>query len=87
MSSRRTRPRFQPRVHEPEGRVVANARFRAEAARYGLRWQCTDCAYHRPSDGACSVGWPNEALSVRDADAIDERDEPVFCKAFEDATT
>lgn len=84
MSTRRQRPRFQPNVSGAEGRDAANLGFREQAATFALRWQCQECAYYRPSDHACSVGWPNDALAALDAEAIDENDIPVFCKAFED---
>ncbi len=83
MTTRRTRPRFQPTVSGPEGRAAANATFAAQAESWGLRWRCDHCAYLRPSDRQCSVGWPNDGL-VDAVDAIDDSDVPVFCKAFED---
>ena len=83
MTTKRTRPRFQPNVSGTEGRVAANMTFAEQAAAWGLRWRCEHCAYQRPSDGQCSVGWPNDELAYA-IDAIDVRDVPVFCKAFED---
>ncbi len=86
MSTRQQRPRFQPNVTGPEGRDAANALFREQASAYGLIWQCEACAYWRPSDRRCSVGWPNDALDRPGAEAIGLDDVPVFCKAFEDVS-
>jgi hypothetical protein len=83
MSTKQQRIRFQPRVSGAEGREAANAVFLAEATRFNLRWRCQECVYQRPSDGQCSVGWPNEALGAASGDAIDAFNAPIFCKAFE----
>ncbi len=83
MSTDRSRPRFQPEIAGTEGRAAANAAFAADVLRYGLRWRCDDCAFLAPTEGRCSVGWPNATL--RDAvEAIGDDGIPVFCKAFED---
>lgn len=84
MSTKQRRIRFSPCVTGPAGRDADNQTFREQAHAHNLRWQCHDCAYWRPSDRQCSVGWPNDALDQQGAAAIDDADVPIFCKAFED---
>lgn len=83
MSTPRKRRRFQPRVVGAEGRAAVVARFRTEAATWGLLWRCDDCVFVKPSDGSCSLAWPNDALRPADPDVLDADDVPIFCKAFE----
>lgn len=53
-------------------------RFEAEAARYGLRFQCTDCGLFDTARG-CAHGYPTE----RHHPATAGRALVVFCKDFE----
>lgn len=81
----RTRPAaFQPRlVQADEDRDAVNAEFRREAAAFRLQYRCPDCAFVRPLDGRCSVGWPNATLMREPFEAIGADGIPAFCKAFE----
>ena len=84
MSTKRTRKRFQPRVTRGTTAAAVNATFRDESHKWGLRWTCQHCVYLTPSDGQCSLHWPNEPLMARDPDVLDGDEVPIFCKAFED---
>jgi hypothetical protein len=60
--------------------------LRDEARRFALRYACADCAHfdadgdpRDPQKGACGEGWPDRV----ERDAIELRDEVVFCKEFE----
>jgi len=64
-------------------RIAQDARFRAERARFSLRFGCEDCAMFDPSGGACAHGFPtSEHREARydDPDAL-----LVFCKEWEAA--
>jgi hypothetical protein len=78
----RRRPRFMPELLRGRSPAEVNAGFRFEATQWGLRYRCEDCAYFRSTGRGCLVGWPSQGLRGTD-DALDERGEPVFCKAFE----
>ena len=60
-------------------KTVVDARLRAEANRFALRFACEDCAQFCPARG-CAHGYP---LAPRRRDL--ESDEIVFCKEFETA--
>lgn len=72
--------------------AAANARFRAEAAEFGLRYRCAACVHADPAGppGAwpCSLGYPNRML-LGPVEAIGERGDArdrghiTFCKYFE----
>ncbi len=55
-------------------------RLRDEARRFHLAFACPDCASFDPEGDRCSLGFPHEPH--RDV-GLDDRDEVVFCKAFE----
>ena len=67
-------------------RIAQDARFRAERARFSLRFGCEDCAMFDPrsldsSSAGCAHGYPtSEHRSARydDPDAL-----LVFCKEWE----
>lgn len=64
-------------------RIAQDARFRAERARFSLRFGCEDCAMFDPNAGACAHGFPtSEHREARydDPDAL-----LVFCKEWEAA--
>ncbi len=82
MSRPRTRPRFMPDVVRGDDRDEVNADFRRDVERFGLVFRCDGCVYVDHKSGRCTVGWPNEGLSGA-VDGVDERGQPVFCKAFE----
>ncbi|MCC6625577.1 MAG: hypothetical protein IT385_30345 [Deltaproteobacteria bacterium] len=72
-------PRPSPRETDIEAR---HARFVQDAARYGLRYRCRDCAHVVPSTVTCSMLFPNEML--RDVDGPFQADGSyAFCKYFE----
>lgn len=62
-------------------RIPQDARFRAERARFSLRFCCEDCALFDPERVACAHGYPTEehrrARYESPAVAI------VFCKDWE----
>ena len=87
MSTPRTRRRFQPRVTRGTTAHEVVESFRSQAAQWSLRWRCEHCVYVLPSDGTCSLHWPNEALQQSDPDVLDQDDVPIFCKAYEDNGT
>ncbi|MBV9948043.1 MAG: hypothetical protein JOZ69_14405 [Myxococcales bacterium] len=61
-------------------KTPVDARLRLEAARFGFRFACDDCA-HRAGEGdtlGCSLGYPAEP---RPGDLA--RSQIVLCKSFE----
>jgi hypothetical protein len=62
-----------------------DARLREEARRFRLLFACPDCASFEP--GAEGVPGPSCALGFPVAPhldpSLDDRDEVIFCKAFE----
>ncbi len=83
MSTPRTRVRFVPNVLRGEGQQAANELFGQQAAALNLVWTCRDCAYHEPTTGQCTVGWPNEILVDAVVAVVNADGFPAFCKAFE----
>jgi hypothetical protein len=63
-------------------RLLRNATFDEESARFGLRFCCEDCG-HFDADGArCRHDWPTE-LHRRERYQERGEDDVVFCKEFE----
>jgi hypothetical protein len=60
----------------------ANARFRAEVARYGLRFRCESCAHVALARLECSLGYPNQTL-IGEVRAVEPDGALAFCKYFE----
>lgn len=61
---------------------AANERFRADAARFGLRFRCEDCAHVHAPTSSCSLGYPNHWL--RGEVRVVQPDGMLsFCKYFE----
>jgi hypothetical protein len=66
-----------------------DARLTAEAAQFGLRFACDDCAHFAPErepSRACGHGWPVRLRrsALERADEIAAAPEPIaFCKEFE----
>ncbi len=61
---------------------ATNAAFAAEALRLRFKFQCRDCVHEDPTDGSCSLGFPNASLQGAPK-VISERGELTFCKSFE----
>jgi hypothetical protein len=59
-------------------RTAVDARLRAEAARFSLRFACDDCAHFDPPAQACSLGYP---AAPRRADLL--RPHLELCKEFD----
>lgn len=55
--------------------------FRGEIAKYNLRCTCDACGAFEPVANACAYGYPTEPH--RRLPLTTERQEFVFCKAFE----
>lgn len=78
-------------IDAPRGRgqhrpmvVLRTARFDEEAARFGLRFTCEDCALFDDRAARCRHEWPTEAhRRARYEAPRREGDEVVFCKEFE----
>ena len=62
-------------------RIAQDARFRAERARYELRFCCESCGAFDPDAARCAYDYPvveHRLERYRDPEA-----ELVFCKAYE----
>ena len=55
-------------------------RLRDEARRFRLVFACPDCASFDAEGDRCSLGFPHEPHREP---GLEQRDEVVFCKAFE----
>lgn len=60
--------------------VVVDARLRAEAERFALRFACPDCASYDPERRACSMGYP---VSPHESPRLEGRESLVWCQMFE----
>jgi len=61
--------------------TVADEQFRREIVKYNLRCTCDACGAFEPAENACAYGYPTEPH--RRLPMAEERQEFVFCKAFE----
>ncbi len=62
-------------------RQERDARFEDERARFGLRFECEDCALFEARDASCAHGFPTEPHRRPAAPARGAL--LVFCKDFE----
>lgn len=63
-------------------RLLRNAVFDEESARFGLRFCCEDCAHFDGADARCRHDWPTE-LHRRERYDVSHAGDVVFCKEFE----
>jgi hypothetical protein len=61
--------------------TVADERFRQEIVRFNLRFTCDACGAFEPTNDACAYGYPT--APHRRLPLVSERQEFVFCKAFD----
>jgi hypothetical protein len=61
--------------------TVADERFRREIVKFNLRCTCDACAAFDLAANACAYGYPTEPH--RRLPLVTDRQEFVFCKAFE----
>lgn len=54
--------------------------LRREAAAFGLRFRCEECAHYEADSGGCSNGFPNDAHKARRLELLGNVE---FCKQFE----
>lgn len=62
-------------------KIAQDLRFRAERARFALRFTCEDCAQWDPDHDACAHGYPtgdHRLPRYADPDAM-----VIFCKDFQ----
>ncbi|HZS41299.1 MAG TPA: hypothetical protein VFF06_30930 [Polyangia bacterium] len=68
-------------------RLLRNAAFEEERARFGLRFCCEDCGHFDDADGRCRHDWPTElhrrARYASDPNSVSGASDVVFCKEFE----
>lgn len=57
--------------------------LRVEAARFGLRWACEDCAHFAPEAARCAHRYPVAAHRREALDAEEGGVTDGFCKEFE----
>lgn len=60
-------------------------RFREEAARFGLRFGCEDCAHFDEARDACVHGYPtaeHRRSALGEGDGSERSPWVVFCKEF-----
>ncbi len=55
-------------------------RLRDEARRFHLVFACPSCVSYDPEGDRCSLGFPHQDHK---SEALEGREEVVFCKAFE----
>jgi len=75
--------RRPPTAVDPAQVPAIETRFRAEVARYDLRYRCADCLHLNRRTERCSLGFPVELFGRGPHRSRNERGELVFCKYFE----
>lgn len=73
---------MRPSAEDLRDVEATNAAFAAEVERFRLKFQCRDCAHVDPTDGTCSLGFPNAVLQGPPR-VIAPGGELTFCKSFE----
>lgn len=61
-------------------KTAVDARLRAEAVAFELRYACEHCAHFDPASASCSQGFPNEEHRQR---SLESTASLTFCKSFE----
>ena len=69
-------------VKDLEDIEAANAAFLVEVQKVDLHFGCGSCAHVVPSEGSCSMGYPNHHLTREDV-AIQPDGNVAFCKHWE----